>query len=294
MAEILTYRNRNLQSVSRITLLLIGVLLLSAASLKFFGLASGKVGNESVLRTQWIQVLAIEVEVLLSLWLFSGWKEKYSWKVCVLCFSLFALVNLIEAVQGHLSCACFGSVIDVHPWTLFIFDVGVVLLLTTIKAIESSSNAEQARTLTQMLRCNLSLLLLLLPLVLSVVSVFVFRTSIVAFFKGEMLLTVEPERINFNELYQSGMISSSFRVRNNTNQLVVINTIETSCPCLQVQLPKYQLEKGEMLTGVLVLNMGIEPHFTGALLIEAAGKNADGQKVLRISLSGTVVPTVQN
>jgi len=110
------------------TRILLGLVLLGAAGLKAHHLATGPVAGEGLLTSRWFQVVWIECEVVLGVWLFSGLYRRQGWAVALGCFGLFAAVTLAKAVRGDASCGCFGRV-AVDPWYTLALDLTAVAAL---------------------------------------------------------------------------------------------------------------------------------------------------------------------
>jgi hypothetical protein len=104
---------------------LIGLLLLLAASLKAYQLATEPVVGTGLLESRWLLIGVIEWELLLGLWLLSGVWLRVSWTVTSLCFAAFAGVSLWKALSGEASCGCFGKV-GINPWWTLLIDLAVI------------------------------------------------------------------------------------------------------------------------------------------------------------------------
>ena len=78
----------------------------------------------------------IQIEVLIALWLLSGWKTVAAW-FCTLClFATFAGASLAMIVQRKATCGCFGSV-DFNPAWVFVIDIVAISLLLIVGRIEN-------------------------------------------------------------------------------------------------------------------------------------------------------------
>jgi hypothetical protein len=75
---------------------------------------------------------------------------------------------------------------------------------------------------------------------------------------------------------QAGRKESSFSLTNPTNEPVEIAKIESSCHCLEIELPKKVLSPSEQLSARVLLDLSGEAHFTGKLSIEVKGKTPGG------------------
>ena len=78
----------------------------------------------------------IQLEVLIALWLLSGWKTVEAW-LCTFClFAAFAGASLAMVVQKKATCGCFGSV-DFNPAWVFVIDIVAISALLLVGRIEN-------------------------------------------------------------------------------------------------------------------------------------------------------------
>ncbi|MCX5647508.1 MAG: DUF1573 domain-containing protein [Planctomycetota bacterium] len=110
----------------------LGLLLLVAAALKTHQLATEPVPGEGLLSSRGFQIVWVEGEILLGLWLVSGLARRAAWAAALACFVVFVGVTLPKALTGADSCGCFGAV-KVNPWYTLVLDVGAVGALTTFR-----------------------------------------------------------------------------------------------------------------------------------------------------------------
>jgi hypothetical protein len=108
---------------------LIAAILLTAAGLKAFQLATTPILGEGLLHARWFNVLVVDFELLFALWLCFGQLPKLTRLVSILLFSIFAAVSFYKAISGETSCGCFGNV-SINPWYTMTFDLVIVGLLT--------------------------------------------------------------------------------------------------------------------------------------------------------------------
>ena len=107
---------------------ILGLVLLVAASLKTHQLATEPVLGTGLLDSRWLLIAVVEFELLLGLCLLANVWPRATWAVALSCFSLFTCVSLYKAVSGHTTCGCFGRV-AINPWYTAALDLGVVILL---------------------------------------------------------------------------------------------------------------------------------------------------------------------
>jgi len=108
--------------------LVLGGLLLAAASLKLYGLSVSAVPRVGWFAQPWVQLAAVEWELVLGLWLLSGAYPIGSWLAAVATFLAFAGVSGYLGWVGVASCGCFGT-IHASPWHAFAVDLVALFVL---------------------------------------------------------------------------------------------------------------------------------------------------------------------
>jgi hypothetical protein len=103
-----------------------GGALLATAALKGHGLVFDYMADDSFLSTPWLQVAAIEMEILLGLWLLSGWAQRIAWGATVLFFTVVAGASLFSTLHGQNSCDCLGK-LSVPPFVMLAVDTFVLI-----------------------------------------------------------------------------------------------------------------------------------------------------------------------
>jgi hypothetical protein len=111
------------------------LVLLTAAGLKAYQLATTPVLGEGLLHARWFNVLIVEFELLFALWLCFGQLPKLTRLASITLFSIFAAVSFYKAVSGESSCGCFGNV-SINPWYTMTLDLGIVLVLVLCRPEE--------------------------------------------------------------------------------------------------------------------------------------------------------------
>jgi hypothetical protein len=112
--------------------ILAGLLCLAAAALKSHGMALGPLSRDSVLSSPPLQVAAIEIEILLGVWLLSGQYRGTAWLAAMIWFMVLGGASLYLALVGQRSCGCLG-VVHVSPWTMFIADITTIGVLAACR-----------------------------------------------------------------------------------------------------------------------------------------------------------------
>jgi len=106
----------------------LGIVLLTAAGLKAYALATGPVPGGGMLGSRPFLIGAVEFELFLGLWLVVGLGAYAAWAVAVATFGSLAAVSFYHGVAGSAGCGCFGR-LDIDPWHMFLFDACAVCAL---------------------------------------------------------------------------------------------------------------------------------------------------------------------
>lgn len=101
------------------------VLLLTAATLKCWQLATEPIIETGLLNSRWLLMVAVEFELFLAVLLLSNVWARPIWTLALVCFSVFACISLYKALSGDASCGCFGRV-PVNPWYTTALDLLVI------------------------------------------------------------------------------------------------------------------------------------------------------------------------
>ena len=124
-----------------------GLILLCSAVLKVWQMIQSPVLPPSPLGIPGFDFVLVGVEIFLGLWLFSGAFAGTARLAAILCFAIFGLYTLYEAVSGRANCGCFGQV-SVNPWFTLTLDTIVLALLALSRCrrrphgLRGSSQAE--------------------------------------------------------------------------------------------------------------------------------------------------------
>ena len=121
----------------------LGAVLLTAAALKGYQLATEPVAGGSVLRSRAFLVALVEFELFFGLWLVWGAYPWLTWRLAIGCFSVFACAALYQAFSGWSSCGCFGK-LKANPWFTAGFDVLAVAALMAWRPGEKARRTSRA------------------------------------------------------------------------------------------------------------------------------------------------------
>jgi hypothetical protein len=108
--------------------IIMAIVLLVAATLKTYELATRPVLGNSLLDSRWLLMAVVEFEFFFGLWLLAGHNPKPTWAAVLALFCLFTSISLYKALAGYASCGCFGP-ISVNPWYTATLDTAIVISL---------------------------------------------------------------------------------------------------------------------------------------------------------------------
>jgi hypothetical protein len=115
--------------IDRAARLLAGVVLLTAAAAKLYGIHVSSVSAVGWLSQPAVQLAVSAWEVALGLWLVSGRSPRGAVRAAIGTFGAFAAVSLWLGLTGVAQCGCLGA-IPANPWGVFALDVGLLVLLS--------------------------------------------------------------------------------------------------------------------------------------------------------------------
>ena len=81
------------------------------------------------LGSRFVAAILICGELLLSMWLISGFYASVARSFCIFTFSFFCCVRLVRIYNGESSCGCFGS-LQTSPYLSLLFNIIALLVLT--------------------------------------------------------------------------------------------------------------------------------------------------------------------
>lgn len=109
--------------------ILLGVLLLVAAGLKFTDNGLGSETGFGPFASPTWRLAVTEVEAILGLWLLVGVASHLLWFAALLFFLGLAGTSLYLGMEGQPSCGCFGASLSVSPWHTLGLDLTAVATL---------------------------------------------------------------------------------------------------------------------------------------------------------------------
>ncbi len=106
----------------------VGIVLLAAAFLKAYALATESLPEKSLLTSRSLLLPLTLFEFALGLWLLSGLHARLARYVVMFLFFTFLEIALYQALADERSCGCLGK-LSVHPWIMVFVDSICLLLL---------------------------------------------------------------------------------------------------------------------------------------------------------------------
>jgi hypothetical protein len=216
--------------------IVLGLLLLATAGLKIHGLYTDPYSQESILLSPRMIVAVIELEVLLGLWLLSGFAVRAARVAALVFFALGAAGSLYLAIEGQASCGCFGRV-EVSPWTAVTLDLLAVAVLFTFKPSLLPIFGRRAEIPYALKIALVSAILLALTS-----GAFLLLTDdpvhALDQIRGQVV-AVDPPRTNVGDAEPGARRAFAVRITNLTNKPIRIVGGTVDCQCLATrELPR--------------------------------------------------------
>jgi hypothetical protein len=262
-----------------------GALLLGAAALKAHGLATDPLAQDSPTLSPRLLIATIEVEILLGLWLLSGWAPRAARLASISFFVILAASSLYLALQGQTSCGCFGRV-TVNPWLTFALDTAMAGALALLRP-----DPRPAIVTGRWVRAALPTVLGTLLLLMLISGVFLLTVddagAALARLRGEPI-TVEPSISWVGEKPAREQETFTIRLTNYESTPVRIYGGTADCGCvttgdLPVTLPPHE----SRVIRVTVKFKGRPGLFQRRFLLYADDRN---QPTVLARIAGRVVP----
>jgi hypothetical protein len=108
---------------------LLGLLLLTAASLKLTAAGVETFEDAGLLSFPAVRAVLIGVEALLGLWLLAGGNNSSLWLTALVFFSALLAVSVYSGLRGQRSCGCLGGRISMSPWYAALVDAAALAAL---------------------------------------------------------------------------------------------------------------------------------------------------------------------
>jgi hypothetical protein len=222
------------QRLLRAVLLLLGVLLLTAAGLKLYGLNVSPVAQYGSFSTPWLQMAAVEWEIVLGLWLLSGAYRTLAWAAAFSTFLTFAAVSGYLGWIGQATCGCFG-VIKASPWAAFVTDATALTLLAighpgSLFRQQTAIGAE-VRSRSGFASILVGAILLVAGVAATASAWYGSPTAALARLRGEPL-TLQAGYLELGEGEPGEVLQAQVAVRNWTDQPVHVVGGTSDCSCV--------------------------------------------------------------
>lgn len=214
--------------------------MLVTAGLKVHGLITDPYGQDNFLALPWLQVLTIEVEVLLGLWLLSKLQPQLAWCVTLLFFAILAAISFTLATQGQTSCGCFGKV-EINPWYTFALDLGIVITMLCLSPLSLSGSGvggegflPSEAPLSSLLQILFTTCALLGLLALGFTLFTTDPWATLARLRGETLAVI-PAVIQLGQGTAGEQRTFQVQLRNYSDKPIKVVGGTTSCSCIATQ-----------------------------------------------------------
>ena len=186
----------------------------------------------------------IQIEVLLALWLLSGWKTVVAWFCTLGLFATFTGASLAMVVQKKATCGCFGSV-DFNPAWVFAIDLVAISTLLLVGRLESHRAVDTAsywhRSRLKQRLWKLTIGVSLIAPIFGFAGVYLnteigswYSRSMPIAFSGQVLVT-EPSLIAASPGVEGDWQTLSFAVFNRGKESVRLIGAEQNCKCRAIK-----------------------------------------------------------
>jgi hypothetical protein len=210
----------------------LGGLILAAAGMKAYALALDPLVQDWFLASPRLLIAVIEAEVLLGLWLLSGWSPRAGWVAALGFFAVMAGTSLYLAATGQTSCGCFGQV-PVNPWLTFAVDLTAIGALVLFRPLCGGRLAPNA-WMSRLLRSAIGAIVLLSLLAGGAVLAFGDPLEALARMRGDSI-TVQPSVSDVGEGETGTERTFRIQLANHTDRPVRFVGGTTTCSCIATE-----------------------------------------------------------
>ncbi len=235
-----------------------GIILLSATALKWYQGYTNPFSADRAITSVALVTLACVGELALGLWLVCGAFPAVARATAICCFALFLVVSLTSAWNGHVSCACFGS-LRVSPWFSALLDIAVLVLLTVA--------GRRQRPVGSHWRVFTAVVLFFAIASPGLWSIQLNRHA--------GLLTISPDLLDLGTVKPGERIESVFTIVNPTERECAGVDVTSTCACLTFALPR-TIPPKQSVIGEVLLDLAKEPNFTGSMEVLVTGLGDEG------------------
>jgi hypothetical protein len=218
----------------RILSIAVASILLAAAGLKFLPLARDWQSHPQ--QTSILNLVGMEAEAVLGLWLLSGVTLTAAWHFTASFFVVAAAVNVRSWAVGQATCGCLGDV-EMPPWISLLINCLILALLLALRPPLQGLWEELGATGR---RANLlwraplyAVLLLLAPAAASLSAL------------RPQPIIAEPSSIDLGTIDDGAFKEFSVTLRNAADREITIMGARASCTCVRVSGLPAQIRPGE-------------------------------------------------
>lgn len=211
----------------------LGVLLLVAAGLKLHGLAIEPVGAAGFFSAPWVQMLIVEWEIALGIWLVWGVSRSLAWLAATATFLAFAAVSLWQAWVGRVTCHCLGAV-HIDPWLAFVIDLVALTLLGCARGSvvgQHLSTGQQRGAIRLLLRGSCGIIVIAGMFAAAGSIGFGSLDAALAYLRGERI-SVRPRLLDMGRGQGGEAREATIEVRNWTGRPVRLIGGTSDCWCI--------------------------------------------------------------
>ena len=274
----------------RVVRIVLGLLLVTAAGLKLYGLNVTALPRVGWFVTPQIQVAAAEWELVLGLWLLSGAVQQLAWLTAIGTFSIFAIISAYFGWIGVASCGCFGA-IRASPWTAFGVDVAAVIALLIFRPGARSASKGSSFTLARAAGSHAMIPLGAAAILLALTGigswVYGSPAAALAHLRGE-LLTIEPSYVDFGSGKPGDAVKRTVTVYNWSDQPVRLIGGTSDCSCVTTDdLPATIFPNAGTPITVKVFLGGMDSGLVSRTATFST--DADHQRKLAVALTGRIL-----
>lgn len=260
---------------------IIGVLLLTAAGLKLYGLSYAPVPRSGVLSSASVQTALVAWEILLGIWLLSGSIPALSWAAAVATFLAFAGVSSYYGLIGQASCGCFGT-IQASPWHAFAADLIIFSALVFIRPTLAEIRFALRPAFRRIAPVGLGAAALIVMLALAGTLAYGSVEDLLAHLRGRPIGF--SEYVDFGTVRAGTTAEKSIAITNYSDRSVRLIGGTSDCSCVTTSQMPVTIPPGESTSIILRLNT---PTGKGGSFTRTADlwTDAPGMVKLRLTLA---------
>lgn len=211
----------------------LGSLLLCAAGLKLYGLSVSAVPRVGWFAQPWVQLAAVEWELVLGVWLLSGAYPRLSWLAAVLKFATFAGISSRLGSLGVASCGCFGTV-PASPWSAFVADVVVLVFLFRLRPPLASAQPDLTPAVSGGMKWVAGVAVLMASITLGGSWLAGSPSAALARLRGEPI-SVSDRYLDFGPGHPGDQLEASVIIYNWSEQPVRLVGGTSDCSCTAIE-----------------------------------------------------------